>query len=98
MHGTFASKLAGFGTLSADDIALLAREASPTRLDVGIRTFGLAVGERAQLPLTQMVLADALGLTPVHIKRVLGERGAMKLGRGMPNIPDGNALARIGID
>lgn len=32
---------------------------------------GLATRERCELPVSQIVLADALGLTPVHVNRVL---------------------------
>ena len=34
---------------------------------------GLAEGEMFRLPLTQTELGDALGLTPVHVNRVLKE-------------------------
>ena len=63
-----------------------------------MRTIGLANGDRVNLPLTQTVLADALGLTPVHVNRVLRvlrERGAMTLGHRTLIIQDGTALARI---
>ena len=36
-----------------------------------MRNVGLAAGDRCELPLNQTVLADALGLTPVHLNRVL---------------------------
>lgn len=45
---------------------------------------GLVVGDQFALPLSQIALADALGMTPVHINRVLKElrvRGAMALER-----------------
>ncbi len=45
-----------------------------------------------------MVLADALGLTPVHINRVLRklrEEGIMEIGRGSLMITDPSKLARI---
>ena len=67
-------------------------------LYVRMRNIGLATTDGCQLPLTQVVLADALGLTPVHINRVLRvlrERGAMTLGQGTLTIQDGTALARI---
>lgn len=38
-----------------------------------LRAVGLAGDYRCPLPVTQMDLADALGLTPVHINRVLRE-------------------------
>lgn len=36
-----------------------------------IRAVGLANGNACELPLTQVELADALGLTPVHVNRTL---------------------------
>ncbi|MBA3896076.1 MAG: Crp/Fnr family transcriptional regulator [Sphingomonadaceae bacterium] len=44
------------------------------------RNIGLVENDRCDLPLTQIVIADALGLTPVHVNRVLRklrEAGAM---------------------
>lgn len=40
-------------------------------LYVRARNIGLTEGGRFELPLTQIVLGDALGLTPVHVNRVL---------------------------
>lgn len=40
-------------------------------LHARIKCIGMAHGERFDLPLTQEHLADALGLTPVHINRTL---------------------------
>ena len=51
-----------------------------------------------ELPLTQVVLADALGLTPVHVNRVLRQLKADKavnLKRGKLVIADTPRLARI---
>lgn len=53
---------------------------------IGMNTDGNFV-----LPLSQIVLADALGMTPVHINRVLKElrkSGTMALGRGRIEILD----------
>lgn len=50
------------------------------------------------LPLSQIVLADALGMTPVHINRVLKDlrlSGAMDLRRGMLVISDPSTLVQI---
>lgn len=49
------------------------------------RNIGLAQGDEFALPLSQLILADALGMTPVHINRVLKQlrlAGAMALSRG----------------
>lgn len=50
------------------------------------------------LPLSQVVLADALGMTPVHINRVLKElrgSGAMDIKRGSLVILDPSKLIRV---
>lgn len=62
------------------------------------RNIGLANDEEFALPLSQVVLADALGMTPVHINRVLKElrlSGAMALKRGSVIILDPKKLVRI---
>lgn len=51
-----------------------------------------------ELPLTQVVLADALGLTPVHVNRVLRnlrENKAITLKRGKLIVADTGKLVRI---
>ena len=67
-------------------------------LYVRARNVGLAESEGFELPLTQNVLGDALGLTPVHINRVLRKlrlSGAMELGAGMLMISDVAMLATL---
>ena len=62
------------------------------------RTIGLASGDSFEMPLSQVVLADALGLTPVHMNRVLHVlRGAdiIRFRRGALHIIDPTGLARI---
>jgi CRP-like cAMP-binding protein len=44
-----------------------------------LQVAGLAEERRYELPMTQEQLADAVGLTPVHVNRVLKELGRMKL-------------------
>nr|WP_233150833.1 Crp/Fnr family transcriptional regulator [Sphingomonas sp. BT553] len=59
---------------------------------------GLATGSEFALPLSQIVLADTLGMTPVHINRVLKElrlAGTMKLARGSLTIIDPIRLVQI---
>ena len=59
---------------------------------------GLTDGTSCALPLTQIVIADALGLTPVHVNRVLRslrEAGAMEIERGQLLINDTARLAQI---
>lgn len=62
------------------------------------RTLGLTEGDQFALPLSQLVLADALGMTAVHINRVLKElrlAGTMALTRGSVSILDPVKLVQI---
>lgn len=59
---------------------------------------GLTVGDQFEMPLTQLVLGDALGLTPVHVNRVLRKlriSGVMSLSRGTLVIADVRKLALL---
>lgn len=56
---------------------------------------GLAQGNSCEFPLTQVDLADATGLTPVHVNRTLQELrrcGLIQLHNKRLNIPDMTAL------
>lgn len=67
-------------------------------LYVRAHNIGLARHDRLAFPLTQVVLADSLGLTPVHINRVLRKlrmEGVMEIGRGELVIADPQKLSRI---
>ncbi len=67
-------------------------------LYVRARNVGLTVGDSFELPLTQAVLGDALGLTPVHVNRVLRKlrlSGVMSLQAGKLVISDIAALAAV---
>ncbi|HZV85510.1 MAG TPA: Crp/Fnr family transcriptional regulator [Brevundimonas sp.] len=62
------------------------------------RNIGLALETTFALPLSQTMLADSLGMTPVHLNRVLRElraTGAMTLKRGSLIIEDPAKLVRI---
>lgn len=62
------------------------------------RNIGLIAGFELALPLSQLMLADSLGMTPVHLNRVLKvlrESGAMTISRGMLNIADPVKLTTI---
>lgn len=62
------------------------------------RNIGLAHDGTFTLPLSQLILADALGMTPVHVNRVLKElrlSGAMTIKRGSITIADPRGLAQI---
>ena len=64
-----------------------------------LRLAGQANGRTCRLPLTQVVLADALGLTPVHVNRTLqwlrGE-GLVEFGGGTLTVLDWPGLKRAG--
>ena len=66
------------------------------------RNIGLTHDDEFALPLSQLVLADALGMTAVHINRILKElrlAGAMALSRGSVTIMDPGKLVQIaGLD
>ncbi|TPG14672.1 Crp/Fnr family transcriptional regulator [Sphingomonas koreensis] len=62
------------------------------------RNIGLTGDDEFALPLSQLVLADALGMTAVHINRILKElrlAGAMALKRGSVTILDPIKLVQI---
>jgi CRP-like cAMP-binding protein len=67
-------------------------------LYVRARNIGLTDNGRFELPLTQTVLGDALGLTPVHVNRVLRKlrlSGVMSLSGGTLVIAEIVQLARV---
>lgn len=62
------------------------------------RNIGLTHTDEFALPLSQLVLADALGMTAVHINRVLKElrlAGAMAISRGSVTILNSRQLVQI---
>jgi CRP-like cAMP-binding protein len=62
------------------------------------RNIGLTTEPRFSLPLSQVLLADSLGMTPVHLNRVLKDlrqSGAMALTRGSLTIVDPEKLVRV---
>ena len=67
-------------------------------LYVRARSIGLTDGDQLALPLTQIVLGDALGLTPVHVNRVLRRlrlQGIMDLRDGTLVIANIDKLAQV---
>lgn len=55
-------------------------------------------GDQVALPISQVVLADAMGMTPVHVNRVLRSlrlAGAMSLARGELTVIDPLKLVKI---
>lgn len=63
-----------------------------------MRNVGLTTDHHCEMPLTQLVLADALGLTPIHVNRVLRQLRDQKImeitGKTLV-IHDPDRLARI---
>ena len=103
-HAFWRAQLIDEGVLRAWIVSLGRRDALQRvahlmlELYIRMRNVGLATADRCQLPLTQTVLADALGLTPVHLNRVLRvlrERAVMTLSSGVLSIDDGVELGRI---
>lgn len=100
----YMAQLADEGTLRAW-IVSMGRRSSIERvahlvceLYLRARFIGLVEDTTFALPLSQVVLADALGMTPVHINRVLKElrlSGAMTLKRGSVIVMDPLKLVRI---
>ncbi len=67
-------------------------------LYVRARNIGLTDGDSFELPLTQTVIGDALGLTPIHVNRVLRKlriSGVMTLSGGALVIADIAKLATV---
>lgn len=66
-------------------------------LHLRMKLVGLAEGDMLDLPITQEELADATGMTPVHINRTLQRLrgdGLIELGSGTLYVPDVRALRR----
>jgi len=62
-----------------------------------LESVGLGTRAQARLPITQAVLADALGLSLIHVNRMLAEikrRGLIIREGAMVSVPDWNALAQ----
>jgi CRP-like cAMP-binding protein len=93
----YISQLIDEGTLRAWIVSLGRRSslerAAHLLLELYLRAIrvGLITGGEMELPLTQNVIADALGMTPVHMNRILQQlrrSGAIELRRGRLTIPD----------
>jgi CRP-like cAMP-binding protein len=66
---------------------------------VRLRAVGLADDHACELPITQSEFADALGITNVHVNRVLQQMraaGLIELKGERLNIPDWNRLKEVG--
>ena len=100
----YVAQLVDEGTMRAW-ITSMGRRASIERvahlmceLYIRARNIGLTSEPSFALPLSQLLLADSLGMTAVHLNRVLRElrsRGAMTLNRGSLVLNDLPKLVRI---
>lgn len=100
----YISQLVDEGTMRAW-ITSMGRRSSIERvahlvceLYIRARNVGIVVKPDFAMPLSQLLLADALGMTPVHLNRVLRElrlSGAVSVSRGRVVIADVNLLVRI---
>lgn len=100
----YISQLVDEGTMRAW-ITSMGRRASIERvahlmceLYLRARNIGITEGETFALPLSQLLLADSLGMTPVHLNRVIKElrgRGVMELKRGSVVLKDLPRLVNI---
>ena len=100
----YVAQLIDEGTMRAW-ITSMGRRASIERvahlmceLYIRARNIGLTSESSFALPLSQLLLADSLGMTPVHLNRVLRElrtRGAMTLKRGSLILSDLPKLVQI---
>ena len=103
-NAMYIAQLIDEGTMRAW-ITSMGRRASIERvahlmceLYVRARNVGLKTEPSFELPLSQLILADSLGMTPVHLNRVLKElrvQGAMTLSRGSLLITNINLLIRV---
>jgi CRP-like cAMP-binding protein len=103
-NAMYIAQLVDEGTLRAW-IVSLGRRSSIERvahliLELFLRAvrIGLSHDASMDLPLPQAMLADALGMTPVHINRILQElrrSGGIELSRGVLRIKDPAALTHI---
>jgi CRP-like cAMP-binding protein len=100
----YVAQLVDEGTMRAW-ITSMGRRASIERvahlmceLYIRARNIGLTSDTTFALPLSQLLLADSLGMTPVHLNRVLRElreKGAMTLKRGSLILTDLGKLVQL---
>ena len=103
-HAMYVAQLVDEGTMRAW-ITSMGRRSSIERvahlmceLYLRAHNIGLITGTSLALPLSQILLADSLGMTPIHLNRVLKtlrESGAMSMSRGLLHIEDPAKLASI---
>lgn len=100
----YSAQLTDEGTLRAW-IVSMGRRSSVERVShlicelyLRASAIGLVKSNMFDLPLSQILLADALGMTPVHINRILRDlrlQGVMTISRGNVSIVDPVKLVKI---
>jgi CRP-like cAMP-binding protein len=93
------------GSIFAKWVGNLGRKNARARIghlfcEMGVRSEAAGLGSRSEfeLPVTQRQLADAAGLTPVHVNRTLTamrNKGLLRFENGHVAIPDWEALALV---
>ena len=65
-----------------------------------LKTVGMCAGNRCEFPLTQVDIADALGMTQPHVSRTISElnkTGVATLRRGMLEVTDLSKLKKLAV-
>jgi CRP-like cAMP-binding protein len=101
-NAMYKSQLIDEGTLRAW-IVSMGRRSSIARVahlmcELYLRSGARNGNDEIALPISQIILADALGMTPVHVNRVLRDlrlAGAMSLSRGALTVIDPVKLVQI---
>ena len=100
----YVAQLVDEGTLRAWIVSLGRRNSAERAAHLLLELYsravriGVASHDEMELPLSQAVLADALGMTPVHVNRTLQDlrrSGAIELRRNILRIQDPVALTRL---
>ena len=63
-----------------------------------LKVIGRCEGERVEMPFTQEQLGDAMGITPVHVNRVvkqLRDEGVLEFSRGAVTVIDERRLLQL---
>lgn len=103
-HALWSTQLVDEGTMRAWIVSMGRRNSEQRvahlmcELYVRARNIGLISGDTLELPLSQIVLADALGMTAVHINRILRKlrnEGVMEISRGRLVITDPTRIVAV---
>lgn len=94
------------GSIHREWLVVMGRLSAPQRtahllceIYTRLQSLGLATGNRFSFPVTQAALADAVGISTVHVNRVLQElrqRNLIVWEGGWVEVPDWEALVKAG--